>query len=157
MRKRVITEAKDAKTVDAGAWLNLEELAEVEITSEEIDHPIESALLPGEGGGWRAATPGRQTIRLLLTPPQRLRKIFLVFIETSAQRTQEYVLRWSADGGQSFKDIVRQQWNFNPDNSTSETEEHLVDLSEVDMLELIITPDIGDKHAVASLAKLRIA
>ena len=157
MRKRVITEARQANTMDTGDWLNLDELAEVEITSEEVDHPIESALLPGEGGGWRAATPGEQTIRLLLTPPQLLRRILLVFVETSAQRTQEYVLRWSADKGQSFKDIVRQQWNFNPDNSTSETEEHLVDLSGVTMLELIIRPDIGNKHAVASLAKLRVA
>jgi hypothetical protein len=23
-------------------------------------------------------------------------------------------LRWSADGGHSFREIVRQQWNFNP-------------------------------------------
>ena len=71
-----------------------------------------------------------------------------------------YLLRWSADGGQSFREIVRQQWNFSPQASTSETEEHQVELAGVKVLELIITPDIGNdgnNDAVASLAQLRVA
>ena len=73
------------------------------------------------------------------------------------QRTQEYLLRWSGDAGQSFREIVRQQWNFSPEGSVTQTEEHRVDLSGVTVLELIITPDIGNEHALASLAELRIA
>ena len=41
-----------------------------------------------------------------------LKRIALVFEENDTRRTQEFVLRWSADGGQSFREIVRQQWNF---------------------------------------------
>ena len=78
------------------------------------------------------------------------------FLETDVERTQEYVLRWSPDGGQSFRDIVRQQWNFGPD-ATSETEDHRVDLTGVTVLELVITPEIGGRPAVASLVQLRIA
>ena len=37
-------------------------------------------------------------------------------------RTQEFVLRWSPDGGNSVKEIVRQQWNFNPPDSIREVE-----------------------------------
>ena len=57
------------------------DLAEVEITSEDAAHPIESALLPGSTSGWRAAEPGKQTIRLLFANPQRLRRIWLNFEE----------------------------------------------------------------------------
>jgi hypothetical protein len=135
----------------------MEELAEVEITSEDAAHPIESALLPGQDSGWRATGPGKQTIRLLFTNPQQLRRIWLNFVETHTERTQEYVLRWSPDHGQSFREIVRQQWNFSPKGATSETEDLQVDLPEVTVLELSIIPDISGGNAFASLAQLRLA
>lgn len=157
MRKRIITAAKQEIAPPDHDWLNLEELAEVEITSEDIAHPIESALLPGGSSGWRASGPGKQTIRLLFTNPQHLRRIWLNFMETHTERTQEYVLRWSPDGGQTFREIVRQQWNFSSQGSTSETEDHHVNLLSVTVLELSIIPDIGGKSAIASLAQLRLA
>jgi len=157
MRKRVISDVQQAGASPHGDWLNLEDLAEVEISSEDAAHPIESALVPGGGSGWRAAVSGKQTIRLLFAQPQTLRRIWLSFVETSVQRTQEYVLRCSADGGQSFRDIVRQQWNFSPDGATSQSEDHRVELGAVNVLELIITPDIGNQAAFASLAQLRVA
>jgi hypothetical protein len=156
MRKRMIAEARKTPQPPEQDWLKIEDLAEVEITSEDPSHPIESALLPGGGPGWRAAAPGKQTVRLLFDRPQQLRWIRLDFLETDVERTQEYVLRWSPDGGQSFRDIVRQQWNFGPD-ATSETEDHRVDLTGVTVLELVITPEIGGRPAVASLVQLRIA
>ena len=155
MRKRLIYE--DPQPTAAADWLKLDELAEVEISSEDARHPIESALLAGAGSGWRAAVPGQQTIRLLFAQPQQLRRIRVRFVETAMQRTQEYLLRWSGDAGQPFREIVRQQWNFSPEGSVTQTEEYRVDLSGVTVLELIITPDIGNEHAVASLAELRIA
>ena len=157
MRKRIIAPVRNETAYTEQAWLNLEALAEVEITSEDADYPIESALLPGGTSGWRAAGPGKQTIRLLFTSPQRLRRIWLNFVETRAERTQEYVLRWSADGGRSFREIVRQQWNFSPQGATSETEDHLVELPAVTALELSIIPDISGGMALASLAQLRLA
>lgn len=157
MRKRIITSVQQESASPDQDWLNLEELAEVEITSEDEAHPIESALLPGRTSGWRATGPGKQTIRLLFAHPQRLRRIWLSFVETSAERTQEYVLRWSPDGGQSFQEIVRQQWNFSFQGATSETEDYHVDLPAVTMLELIIIPDISGGNAFASLEQLRLA
>jgi len=157
MRKRIIAQTqKDAASLD-GDWLNVERLAEVEMTSEDAAHPIESALLPGQADGWRAAEPGKQTIRLLFNQPQRLQRIGLSFLELGIARTQEYVLRWSADGGRSFREIVRQQWNFSPQGTTSETEDHHIELPAVTVLELSIIPDISGGNAVASLAQLRLA
>ena len=157
MRKRIIPPVQQDTSPPGEDWLDLERLAQVEITSEDAAHPIESALLPGRGSGWRAAGPGEQTIRLLFAHPQRLRRIWLQFVEPFTERTQEFVLRWSADGGQSFREIVRQQWNFSPQGATCETEDHRVDLSGVTVLELIIIPDISRGDARASLAQLRLA
>jgi hypothetical protein len=157
MRKKMVADVRKTSALPEHDWLNVEAIAEVEITSEDASHPIESALLPGRGPGWRAGEPGKQTIRLVFDKPQRLQHIRVDFQESEAQRTQEYVLRWSPDGGRSFRDIVRQQWNFSPDGATAETEDYCVDLSGVTVLELGITPEISGGAAVASLARMRIA
>ena len=157
MRKRIVASpARETASLDDD-WLDLESLAEVEVTSEDAAHPIEAALLPGHGSGWSAAAPGKQTIRLLFTRPQPLRRICLVYEEPATPRTQEYVLRWSGDGGRSYREIARQQWNFSPQGATSEAEDHRVDLPAVTALELSIIPDISGGEAVASLARLRLA
>jgi len=52
---------------------------------------------------------------------------------------QEFVLRWSSDNGNSFREIVRQQWNFSPPDSIREAEDYAVELSEVTTLELCRT------------------
>ena len=137
--------------------MDIEKLAAAEITSETATHPIESALLPGNNSGWRAASPGKQTIRLRFSCPVELKRIMLKFEESTIERTQEYVLRWSADGGQSYREIVRQQWNFSPAGATSETEEYHVELPAVTVLELNIDPDISGKQAIASLEQMRLA
>ncbi len=157
MRKQIIASPRQQTESPGQDWLSLEGIAEVEITSEDAAHPIESALIPGRASGWRAAGPGMQTIRLRFEHPQALRRIWLNFIEPDTERTQQYVLRWSADGGQSFREIVRQQWNFSPQGATSETEDHHVELPAVTVLELSITPDTSGGSAVASLAQLRLA
>lgn len=155
MRKRILPSLQDAPI--AGDWLDLESLAEVEITSEDPAYPIESALLADGGSGWRAADPGSQTIRLLFDPPQVLHRIWLRFREDTAERTQEYVIRWSSDGGHAFGEVVRQQWNFSPAGSTEQVEDHRVELASVDVLELEITPDRAGGGARASLQQLRLA
>ena len=157
MRKRIIKQDQKAARSPGQEWLDVEGLAEVEITSEDVAHPIESALLPGRASGWRAAGPGQQTIRVLFNHPQRLRRIWMNFLEPGTERTQEYVLRWSPDSGQSFREIVRQQWNFSPQGTTSETEDYHVELPAVTVLELSIIPDISGGIAFASLAQLRLA
>lgn len=156
MRKRVIGPSERIAPPNAD-WLPLEELAEVEITSEKTAHPIEAALVAGAGPGWKAEVPGRQTIRLLFADPQPVKRIWLRFEERDAERTQEYVVRWSPDRGQSYRDVVRQQWNFSPRGATVETEDHLVELPAVTILELSITPDTSGGTAVASLDQLRLA
>src|SRR5712692_10274531 len=136
MRKRVITPIPQSIQPHDEGWLDLDRAASVEVTSEEKDYGIESALVSGETRGWRAASPGTQTIRLIFDQAQRLRHVSLVFEENEIKRTQEFVLRWSPDGGRSFREIVRQQWNFSPPDTVREVEEYQVELSDVTVLEL---------------------
>ena len=158
MRKqRVFTTTPQGIRPHDEGWLDLDRAASVEVTSEEKDYNIESALVSGGTQGWRAASPGTQTIRLLFDQPQRLRRISLVFEESETERTQEFVLRWSPDGGHSFREIVRQQWNFSPPNTVCEIEEYQVELSNVTALELVIVPDISRGTTRASLKSLRVS
>jgi hypothetical protein len=157
MRKRFITVTADSNPTRGEAWLDVERAAVVEVTSEDKDCPVESAFVSGDARGWRAAAPGIQTIRLIFDQPQRLRCISLVFEENETGRTQEFVLRWSPDGGASLREIVRQQWNFSPPESIRESEEYQVELSNVTLLELVIKPNIGGGLARASLKNLHLS
>ena len=157
MRKRFITSSPAFAPPPDDSYLDVDRVASVEVTSEEKDYGIESALVSGETRGWRAAAPGTQTIRLIFDQPQKVRRVSLVFEEAATARTQEFVLRWSADGGHSFREIVRQQWNFSPPNTTREIEEYHVQLPDVSVLELIIVPDISGSAARASLKSLRLS
>ncbi len=156
MRKYIIGHDPREVSATEQGWLDLERVAQVEITSEDVDFPIESALIPGTGKGWQAAQPGEQTIRLLFDEPLRVRRIHLVFQEDEQERTQEFVLRWSPDGGQSYREILRQQFNFSPPGASREVEDYDVELSGVTILELKIVPDISGGNARASLAQLRL-
>jgi hypothetical protein len=156
MRKRVIEPATPSTGADDPEWLDLEQLARVEVTSEDTAHPVESALVPGREAGWRAAQPGAQTIRLVFDRPQRLTRIWLLFIEPDIARSQEFALRWSPDG-RAFREIVRQQWNFGPPETIREAEDYRVDVTGATVLELTIVPDRSGGDARASLAQWRLA
>jgi hypothetical protein len=151
MRKRLVNPTAERLRTLGQGWLDLERAAVVEVTSEDEDFPIESAFASEDARGWRAAAPGRQTIRLIFDHPQRITRVSLVFEEYETARTQEFVLRWSSDGGTTLKEIVRQQWNFSTPESIREVEQYQVDLNNVNALELVITPDIGGGAAHASL------
>ena len=157
MRKRLIPSIASVASLPDEGCLDLDRASSVEVTSEDKDYGIESALVSGKTRGWRAATSGTQTIRLIFDEPQELRRISLVFEEHEISRTQEFVLRWSSNGGHSFREIVRQQWNFSPPETKCEGEEYPVELSGVTVLELMIVPDISGGTARASLKSLRLS
>ena len=149
--------SSDLRPAPNEAWLDLESAAVVEVTSEATGYPVESALVSGEMEGCRASGSGTQSIRLVFDVPQRIGRIWLAFEETKAERTQEFVLRWFSSGGNSFKEIVRQQWNFSPPQTIREVEDYQVDLSDVTVIELVIVPDKSRGAAHASLKSLRLA
>jgi hypothetical protein len=158
MRKQLF----DSTAVDPSAqadevWLDLEQVAQVAVTSEDPNCPIESAFNLDAPSGWRAGGGGEQTIRLIFDPPQRVKRIWLRFIETKTERTQEFSLRWRPERDARAQELVRQQWNFSPYGATIEIEDYKVELCRVASLELTINPDVNKRDAVATLAEWRMA
>ncbi len=127
----------------------------VEVTSEDPQHPVEGALVPGDERGWRGAESGPQTLRLLFDRQLDLNRIRLVFDEPYRERTQEFFLGWAPAAGDEPREIVRQQWTFHPD-APREEEDLRVSLTGVGTLELYLVPDISGGDAVASLSELRL-
>ncbi|HKQ39353.1 MAG TPA: carbohydrate-binding protein, partial [Verrucomicrobiae bacterium] len=151
MRKRFLT--RDAPAPPD--WLDIQSSAEAEVTSEDANFPLESALAIHPGSGWRAGEAGTQTIRLRFDHPLSVRRIHLEFREEQHERTQEFVLSWSDYPGKTSRDILRQQFNFNS-SATREIEHYSVQLDAVSILELRMTPDLSRPDALATLRRLQI-
>ena len=137
-------------------WLTTEDIASVFVTSQEPGYPIES-IFEEKGAGWRAASPGVQIIRAGCDAPRPVRRIKHEFSEGKTQRTQESVLQWASSADGERRQLMRQQWNFSPQGSTSEIEDVRVNLEGVLLLELTLRPDIGNGPAVGSLKRFQIS
>ncbi|MDO9046666.1 MAG: carbohydrate-binding protein [Methylobacter sp.] len=159
MRKIMINQIAENTPSSDLNFLDLEHLAQVEFTSECLEHPVESALLLTEdsGAGWQAASGGEQTIRLVFDQPCTIEHIFLMFDERQQSRTQEFVLLWLMDKESSYREILRQQYRFSPPDTTREIEHYEVRLNQLKVLELRIIPDISGGEACAGLKQLRLA
>jgi hypothetical protein len=136
--------------------MDVEQLAQIEVTSEAPGCPIDSAFVEDGGHGWRAAQPGEQLLRLLFDTPQHSTLIRVAFVDADQERVQEFTLRWSSDHGGAHTEIVRQQFAFSPSGATREVEEYAVDLHGVTDLELHLIPDMSGRPVVATLAEFRI-
>ena len=158
MRKRIVRQAAiQSESISAETWFNLEQIATVEVTSEDPDFPIESVFDGSKESGWRALEKGMQQIRLIFDLPISVNRVRLRFSENKLARTEEFTLRWSSAQEGLLKEIVRQQWNFSPSGSTSEVEDYQTSLDGVAVLELAIRPDLERGDAKATLAEWRIA
>ena len=157
MRKKIIGLDTQSNLPADRKWLNLKQLAQVEITSEEVAYPIEDALDPNEHACWRASKAGKQTIRFIFDEPQHISLIHLLFKEEEQARTQEFVLRWARDKEQTYQEIVRQQYNFSPGSATQQQEDYSLNLEGVKVLELVITPDVSGGNIHASMSRFLIA
>ena len=105
--------------------LPLISLAEVQASSEAEGHPILLAFDEGTGPGatyWKAGDPGEQTITVTFREPCTLVQVTMEVEEREVARTQEVQLSLSTDGGQTYRELVRQEFNFSPDGATWEKE-----------------------------------
>jgi hypothetical protein len=70
-------------------------------------------------------------------------------------RTQELAMSVSNDGGQTYRELVRQEYNFSP-GTTLEREEWTIRADGVSHLRLKIKPDKGGKPCRATLTTLAL-
>jgi uncharacterized protein (DUF736 family) len=158
MRKRIVgSNVIQGEAADSNdRWLDLEQIATVEVTSEDPHFPVETVFESDNGIGWRACQDGEQQIRIIFDEPTTVRRMQLHFVESEIERTQEFIIRWASAQGGPTRDVVRQQWNFSPAGSTSEVEHYNVDLERVAVLELSLRPDSNNHTGRATLVSWRV-
>jgi len=157
LRKQVLEHQPATEIQSEG--IPVAEVATVLVTSETVDHPIEHVFDSRRGPGgsrWMAEKPGEQTLILAFDVPQTFRKVTLEVEEPAVSRTQEVALAVSDDGGQTYRELVRQEYNFSPPGTAFEREEWKVSAEMVTHLRLWIKPDKGGKLCRATLTSLTL-
>ena len=156
MRKQIIPSSSLAVAPVLGG-LDLGAMATVLVTSELVGHPVENAFdgQCGPGGSrWVSETGGEQTLILAFDAPQAVRTVGLEIEETEVSRTQELQLAVSSDGGQNYRELLRQEYHFAPSGSTFEREDWTINAGGVTHLRLQIKPDKGGRPSRASITSL---
>jgi hypothetical protein len=134
-------------------------IAEVWVTSEAADGPIDHVCDPHGGPGgtrWVAAGPGEQRLILAFDTRQPLRMVSLEVEEPEVRRTQVLRLSVSCDGGRTYQELRRQEYTFSPPGTTVEREEWAVTVEGATHLQLVITPDKGGVPCRATLTSLAL-
>ncbi|MFB0507345.1 MAG: hypothetical protein ACETWT_11495 [Thermodesulfobacteriota bacterium] len=158
MRKRIL-KSNSAPSALLPGELDVAAIASVLVTSETADHPVENAFDARRGPGgsrWVAETPGEQTLILTFDTPQKIQQVLLEVEENQASRTQELQLAISLDGGRTYCELLRQEYNFSPPGTTFEREEWVVAAEGVTHLRLWIKPDKRNRPVRASLTALSL-
>jgi hypothetical protein len=160
MLRKQIVPRHSGESLSVEGEISVPDVATVQATSEEADHPIDNAFDHNRGPGgsrWIAAGLGEQTITLLFDRPQTIRKIGVEIEELAVSRTQELSLSVSSDGGRTYRELVRQEFNFSPPGTSFEGELWSVSAEAVTHLRLEIKPDKGGRVGRATLTSLILA
>jgi hypothetical protein len=135
-------------------------LATVLVTSESSDHPVDNLFDGRDGPGgsrWMASADGEQAVVLAFDAPQTIRAVSLEAEEPHASRTQELCLSLSRDGGQTYRDVLRQEFTFSPGGATFEREDWRVPADGVTHVRVAIRPDKGSAPGRATLTSLTVS
>src|SRR3954451_20019836 len=128
LRKQIINENPKTQAPMPGE-IDVAAVATVLVTSEDpahaVDHAFDDRRGPG-GSRWVAGAPGEQVLILAFDAPQAIRRVVLEVEETGVARTQELQLSVSSDGGQTYRELLRQEFNFSPPGTTFEREDWAV-------------------------------
>jgi hypothetical protein len=156
LRTQVIKTAA-ATPVPTPEEIDIAAVASVQVTSEAPDHPVDHAFDNSRGPGgtrWIASEPGDQTLILVFDAPQTIRRVVLEVEEPDVARTQELQLAVSVDGGRTYRELLRQEFNFSPPGTTFEREDWAVTVEGVTHLRLWIRPDKGGKTCRGMITSL---
>jgi len=159
MRKQILSTEPSPAVPPASGELDVAGIATALVSSEAVEHPIEHAFDAQRGPGgsrWVAGRDGEQSLILKFDTPQTIRQITLEVEETEVSRTQELQLAVSADNGQTYRELVRQEFTFSPPHTGFEREEWRVDAQGVTHLRLWIKPDKSGRPCRASLTSLAL-
>jgi hypothetical protein len=161
LRKNILKQDRSETVPPAmsATMISIPDVASVLVSSEDSLHPIDHVFDDHNGPGgtrWIAGEVGEQTIIVAFDRPLRLQKVNLEIEEPEMSRTQELSLGISDDGGQRYKEVLRQEYNFSPPDATFEREWWAVPVENMTHLRLIIKPDKGNKHSRATVTSLKL-
>jgi hypothetical protein len=158
LRKRPL-EAEAATSARAAGEIDIAGCATIAYSSEDPAHPVEHMLDGRNGPGatrWVSARPDTvEHIVVEFDRPQAISRLLYEVEETLRERTQEVRLDVSEDGGQSYRQILVQEYNFSPRGATYQREEQRFNLRQVTHLHLTLVPNKSGS-GTASLTALRL-
>jgi hypothetical protein len=158
LRKQILAD-RPATLASQPGEIDIAALATVLVSSETAEHPIDHVFDTQRGPGgtrWVAAEPGEQVLILAFDTAQTIRRVSLEIEELEVSRTQELELSVSSDGGQTYRELRRQEYTFSPPGTTFEREDWSITAEGVTHLRLRITPDKGGKPCRATLTSLSV-
>ena len=157
VRKYILDTAETCRAPATGE-IDLRAKATFGYSSEDPDHPIQN-LVDGSpavtGTRWASARPDT-TERILIEfdTPQSISRIIYEVLETECSRTQEVRMEASEDG-ETYRQILVQEYSFSPAGSTFEREDLRFNLKQVTHLRLTIVPKKSGS-GIATLSTLRL-
>ena len=158
MLRKLILNDRSAAGAPRTDLKDIPALATVLVTSEAPEHPVDHLFDTSGGPGgtrWIAGADGEQTVVLAFDAPQSIRAIGIEAEEPSASRTNVLTVSLSADGGRTYQERIRQEFNFSP-GTTFEREEWSVPAERISHVRVVIRPDKGNAPHRATLTSLTV-
>ena len=157
MLRKQVSKAISSPPIPPLDAIDVAAVATVLVTSEDPAHPIDHTFDDSRGPGgsrWIAGERGEQTVILAFDSPQAIRRVALEVEEPEVARIQELQLAVSTDGGRTYRELLRQEYNFSPPGTMFEMEDWVVNSDAVTHLRLVIRPDKGGKPCRATITSL---
>jgi hypothetical protein len=158
LRKRQL-EAGGARSACAADEVDIASCATIAYSSEDPAHPVEHLLDGRSGPGvtrWISARPDViEQIVVEFDRPQTISRLMYEAEEAVRERTQEVRVEVSKDGGQTYFQVLIQEYTFSPRGATYQREEQRLNLYQLSHLRLTIVPN-KDGSGTATLTSLRL-
>jgi F5/8 type C domain len=158
LRKRLL-ETDAAPSTQAAGEIDIAGCATIAYSSENPAHPVEHLLDGRSGPGatrWMSARPDAvEHIVVEFHQLQPISRLVYEVEEAERERTQELRVEVSEDGGQTYRQILVQEYTFSPEGATYRREEQRFNLLQVSHLRLRIVPNKNGSGA-ATLTALRL-
>jgi F5/8 type C domain len=158
IRKRLLEDARLLPTISS-AELNVAAGATIAYSSEEPAHPVDSMFDGRDGRGgtfWESARENTaETLLIELDQRQSISRLIFEAEERQLERTQEVRVEVSCDGGNSFRQLLVQEFVFSPGGATFQREDLRVGVEGASHLRLTVVPN-KNGSGKAKLTSLRL-
>jgi F5/8 type C domain len=143
VRKRLLDD--DIVTGTTRGEIDLVSSASIAYSSEDPSYPVENILDSRRGpSGSRWVSARRDVTEHIVIEfdhPQSISRLVYEVEEAECERTQEVRIEASVDAGQTYRQMLVQDYTFSPRGATFEREDIQLALDRVNRLRLIVVPN----------------